>query len=222
MNIERLLEWELAGENEGQGENPAPYQFVDHRSRMTWPESKPVSLVGSQRTNRPSYVHGPKWSWLQPNVSKETEGATFWKVHKLPPPDVRKWSGLQVAGCKRKVYYEHSFNEFTLNIFELLIMRFRYVPLWWILSKMKHANPLEEPNTVTARSKAWTIFARSNTGIVGSNPTRGIYVCVHLFCVCVVLCAGSDLVTGWSPVQRVLPNVYRLRDWKSGQGPQGL
>jgi hypothetical protein len=27
------------------------------------------------------------------------------------------------------------------------------------------------PITVTARSKAWTIFSHSNAGIVGSNPT---------------------------------------------------
>jgi hypothetical protein len=33
-------------------------------------------------------------------------------------------------------------------------------------------------------------------GIVGSNPTRGMYVCVLLFSVCVVLCEGSGLATG--------------------------
>jgi hypothetical protein len=33
------------------------------------------------------------------------------------------------------------------------------------------------------------VFARSNVGIVGSNPTRGIDVCLRLFCVCV----GSGL-----------------------------
>jgi hypothetical protein len=44
-------------------------------------------------------------------------------------------------------------------------------------------------------------------------------VCVRLFCVCVVLCAGSGLVTSWSPVQGDLPTLYRLRNWKSGQGP---
>jgi hypothetical protein len=36
---------------------------------------------------------------------------------------------------------------------------------------------------VTARSKAWTLFARSNTGTVGSNPTQDTDVCVRLFCV---------------------------------------
>jgi hypothetical protein len=40
------------------------------------------------------------------------------------------------------------------------------------------------------------IFGRSNTGIVGSNPTRGMNVCVRLFCVCVVLCVGRGLATG--------------------------
>jgi hypothetical protein len=48
----------------------------------------------------------------------------------------------------------------------------------------------EEPVTVAERSKACTVFARSEAGIVGSNPTQGMDVrCVcAFFCVCVVLC----------------------------------
>jgi hypothetical protein len=38
--------------------------------------------------------------------------------------------------------------------------------------------------------------ARSNTGIVGSNTTQGMNVCVRLFCVCGVLPAGNGLATG--------------------------
>jgi hypothetical protein len=34
------------------------------------------------------------------------------------------------------------------------------------------------------------------TGIVGSNPTEGMDVCVCLICVCVVLRVGSGLATG--------------------------
>jgi hypothetical protein len=34
-----------------------------------------------------------------------------------------------------------------------------------------------------------------------------MYVCVCLFCVFVVLCVGSGLATGRSPVQGVLPSV---------------
>jgi hypothetical protein len=39
------------------------------------------------------------------------------------------------------------------------------------------------PVTVAARSKAWTIFARSESGIVGLNPTQNMdvcYVCVFI------------------------------------------
>jgi hypothetical protein len=70
------------------------------------------------------------------------------------------------------------------------------------------------PITVAAPSKAWTVFARSNAGIVGSNLTQGMDVCVRLFCVCAVLCVGSGLTTGWSLVQGVLPTVYRFKKLK--------
>jgi hypothetical protein len=40
---------------------------------------------------------------------------------------------------------------------------------------------------------------------------------MRLFRVCVVLFVDRGLAKGWSPVQGVLPTVYR--NWKSGQGP---
>jgi hypothetical protein len=30
------------------------------------------------------------------------------------------------------------------------------------------------------------VFARTNTGVVGSNPNRGMDICLRLFCVCVL------------------------------------
>jgi hypothetical protein len=75
---------------------------------------------------------------------------------------------------------------------------------------------------VAALSKAWTVFARSNTRIMVSNPAGSMDVCVRLFCVYVVLCVGSSLSTGWSSVQGVLPTIYGLRNWKRGQRPHGL
>jgi hypothetical protein len=39
-------------------------------------------------------------------------------------------------------------------------------------------------------SKAWTVFVRLNTAIVGSNPIRDMDVCVGLFCV------GRGIETG--------------------------
>jgi hypothetical protein len=77
------------------------------------------------------------------------------------------------------------------------------VIMFWILRNKIDKMPI----TVAARPKAWTVFARSNTGIMGSNLTRGIDVCVRLFCVCVVLHVDRDFSTGWSPIQGFLPIV---------------
>jgi hypothetical protein len=63
------------------------------------------------------------------------------------------------------------------------------------------------PITVAARPNVWAVFVRSEDGMVGSNPTQGIVTFVSLFCVCVVMCVGSGLATGWSSVQGVLPTV---------------
>jgi hypothetical protein len=86
-----------------------------------------------------------------------------------------------------------------------------------LLSRM----PLTPPITVGVRSKAWTVFARSNTGVVGSNPTQSMDGCLRLFCVCVVLCVGSGLATGWSPSKEFSRLSIGLRNWKSGQGLKG-
>jgi hypothetical protein len=40
----------------------------------------------------------------------------------------------------------------------------------------------EVPITMAAQSKARTVLAAQNTGVVGSNPTRGVDVCMRLFC----------------------------------------
>jgi hypothetical protein len=56
---------------------------------------------------------------------------------------------------------------------------------------------MRKPVTVAQRSKACTVFARSEAGIVGSNPTQDMdvwYVYV-LLCVCVALCVGRGLAT---------------------------
>jgi hypothetical protein len=73
--------------------------------------------------------------------------------------------------------------------------------------------------TVAARSKAWTVLARCSTEIVGSNTAGDMDVCVRLFCVCVALCVGSGLATGWSAVQGVLSTVYKSRKPKERLRP---
>jgi hypothetical protein len=44
------------------------------------------------------------------------------------------------------------------------------------------------PITVAVRSKAINVFARSNAGIMDSNPTQGTDVCVRLFCLYYSVC----------------------------------
>jgi hypothetical protein len=87
---------------------------------------------------------------------------------------------------------------------------------------LERAYQFHVPIAVATRCKAWTIFARKKTVILGSNPPSHMDVWVGLFCVYVVLCVDSGVATGWSPVQEVLPTVCRLRNWKSCQGLQGL
>jgi hypothetical protein len=54
----------------------------------------------------------------------------------------------------------------------LILLHFITVIISWLI-------------TVAARSKAWTVFARSEAGIVGSNPTQGMDVlCVYAFIPC--------------------------------------
>jgi hypothetical protein len=70
------------------------------------------------------------------------------------------------------------------------------------------------PITVAARSKAWTVFARSNARIMASYPTQGMDDSMF-----VLSCVSIGLASGWCPVRGVLPTVYRWRNWKICQGP---
>jgi hypothetical protein len=55
---------------------------------------------------------------------------------------------------------------------------------------------------------------------VGSNPTQGMDVCnVCVYSVCAALCAGMGLATGSSPVQRILPTMYRIKKLKKKTRP---
>jgi hypothetical protein len=92
--------------------------------------------------------------------------------------------------------------DYNAGINNVSLLNFVNYPLWW--RRMR-------PVTVAALSKARTAFARSNAGVVRSNHTQSMDVCVHLFCVCVVLCVGRGIAAGWSPVQGVLPTAYRIK-----------
>jgi hypothetical protein len=80
------------------------------------------------------------------------------------------------------------------------------------------------PVTVAERSKEYIVFARSEAGIVGSNPKQGMDVwwCMCLFCVCVVLCLGRGFATSWSLVQGVRTSVNDHETEKQRPGPAGV
>jgi hypothetical protein len=96
---------------------------------------------------------------------------------------------------------------------EIDIIGFRKISFYWNISLygLKYRGL---PITVATWSEAWTVLAHSNAGIVGSNPTQGMDVCVRLFWVSVVLHVGSGLVARRFPVQEVLPSVYRIKKLK--------
>jgi hypothetical protein len=65
-----------------------------------------------------------------------------------------------------------------------------------------------DPATVAALSKARTVFARSDAGIMGSIPTQDMAVLCACVCSIFVLpVLGSGLATGWSLVREVLLSV---------------
>jgi hypothetical protein len=75
------------------------------------------------------------------------------------------------------------------------------------------------PITVATRAKAWNVFALSNTGIVGSNSTRDMDVCVRLFCVYAVLQAAA-LRRADPPSKESYRSRRRSRNWKSAKVQQ--
>jgi hypothetical protein len=69
------------------------------------------------------------------------------------------------------------------------------------------------PITIVARSKESTVLAFSTTGVVGSNPTRSMDVCVRLFCV-YILYVRSGLATGWSSSKESYRLCIGLKQWR--------
>jgi hypothetical protein len=54
-------------------------------------------------------------------------------------------------------------------------------------------NLLDKLISITARSKASTVFGRSNIGIAGSNPARGMDVCLCFSVLCCPVCKVEAL-----------------------------
>jgi hypothetical protein len=87
--------------------------------------------------------------------------------------------------------------------YKLIWMLHEHILMW--LTLRFQIKGYVTPITVSARSKARNAFARSNTGFMGQNPTRGMDVCMS-----VLSCAGRGLAMGRSPVQVVLLTLYKI------------
>jgi hypothetical protein len=68
--------------------------------------------------------------------------------------------------------------------------------------------------TEAVLSEACTVFDRSKTGIVGSNPARGMDVCLN-FLNFVLSYAGRGLAMSQYPAHSVLPNASIIQSFKS-------
>jgi hypothetical protein len=101
----------------------------------------------------------------------------------------------------------YTVGQIFLNSFEPFIESCRTVPVFSLSAisadhscravwGMNHLHPLEHWDRV--------FESRSRHG----------YLCVRLFCVCLVLCIVSGLATGWSTVQGILSTVYTIKNLK--------
>jgi hypothetical protein len=74
---------------------------------------------------------------------------------------------------------------------------------------------------VFARSTIFTGFNILNTGVVGSNPTRGRYVFLYLFCFVLYINAVADLPSKeckWFSVRLIFFSGINS-EWEEGTGP---
>jgi hypothetical protein len=71
---------------------------------------------------------------------------------------------------------------------------------------------------VAARAKAWTAFARSNTGVPGSNPILSTNIC-RFYSILALPCVGRGLARRWLAAQGSYRLRIRLRNWKKRPGP---
>jgi hypothetical protein len=198
-------------------------------SRKLWMEDqlivRPLSIENKTNTERKqTYIHASSWirthdpSVRTMKISRALEHAAISKLFRtvlgsVHIQSVLGWKvniqgGHSIGHSKQKSVYVHvsysnisEIEPFRCTVPKLLIRK-RYDVLFLISFFFVQVTELV-PITVVSRSKTWTVFDRLNFGIVGSNPIWGMNVCVRLFCVCVVLYAGSGLATGWCTLQGV-------------------
>jgi hypothetical protein len=160
------------------------------------------------------YVWHTWWTIFQPvYINYSNRSACRWLTVLF------KHKYLIQVQSRYRIQMMRNFHESSPFVFYILDSRNITVGQNW---KLDLTDRQSADHSGCTRSNTRTVFSRSNAEITCSNPTESMDVYVRLFCVCVVLCAGSRHATFWSPVQGVPPTVYRIKKLKSGQGSQGL
>jgi hypothetical protein len=90
-----------------------------------------------------------------------------------------------------------------------------------LCSKLWHSY-LVKPVTVAERSVLSSLARKPGLWVRIPQNAWMFGICMCLFCVCVALCLGRELATGWSLVQGVLPSVKMIMKLKNQRpGPKG-
>jgi hypothetical protein len=89
-----------------------------------------------------------------------------------------------------------------------------------ILTAFEGSIIIWRPITVATRYKAWTVFARSNTVIIGSDPAQNMHVCiVCIYSVFVLSCVQVATLRWADPPSKESYRLSKKSNWKSSQGP---
>jgi hypothetical protein len=63
MNVEKLVEWELAGETEALGKPEPQYRFVHHNSHIIWPGIEPEPPMWKAGDLQPELCMALTYKW---------------------------------------------------------------------------------------------------------------------------------------------------------------
>jgi hypothetical protein len=143
------------------------------------------------------------WGWVCHRVTLDSEEESILPLQRIEP---------------RFVVHMHTSNyteqSHSLEILGQIILLLFYTIFNYKLSYYEASSILSTQKgdliTVAPRSKASNVLARSTLGTWIWIPLEA-WICVGVYCVFMLSCVGSGLATGWSPVQWLLPTIYRIQ-----------
>jgi hypothetical protein len=120
-----------------------------------------------------------------------------------PPPEYKsralQFTSRHFMPSSRLILLMESVKERKINKYQLHLMDIKEE-----VSRTRWPRGLRhEPSSLARSLRSWVRIPLEE------------WISVYAF----MLCLCYSVATGWSPVQGVIPTVYRLRNWKSGHGP---